>query len=263
MPWWQEMPLLLIIAFCMAVLLRTFLVQAFFIPSGSMEPTLQIGDRVLVNKVVYDLWQPERGEVVVFRGTDKWAPEVVPAPTSSGLFGRIGRGFGDLVGFSEPSEKDFIKRIIGVPGDVVACCDAEGRVTVNGKGLDEPYVADNSPLQDPIPGQECRARKFVKLTVQPGHVFVMGDHRGVSQDSRCNGQVPIDKIIGRAFVIAWPVGRWDSLSVPKTFSEVPKLNALRLEPRRVAMAPLGMGLLIPSMAVSVHTARRRGRRLPW
>lgn len=116
MPWWQEMPLLLIIAFCMAVLLRTFLVQAFFIPSGSMEPTLQIGDRVLVNKVVYDLWQPERGEVVVFRGTDKWAPEVVPAPTSSGLFGRIGRGFGDLVGFSEPSEKDFIKRIIGVPG---------------------------------------------------------------------------------------------------------------------------------------------------
>lgn len=134
---------------------------------------------------------------------------------------------------------------------------------MNGKGLDEPYVADNSPLQDPIPGQECRARKFVKLTVQPGHVFVMGDHRGVSQDSRCNGQVPIDKIIGRAFVIAWPVGRWDSLSVPKTFSEVPKLNALRLEPRRVAMAPLGMGLLIPSMAVSVHTARRRGRRLPW
>ncbi|WP_245563537.1 signal peptidase I [Longispora albida] len=220
MPWWQELPLLLVIALCLAILLRTFFVQAFYIPSGSMEDTLQVGDKVLVNKIVYDFWKPERGEIVVFRGDGKWAPEVVKSE-EPGFFGRIGRGFGDLVGVSEPGEKDFIKRIIGIPGDVVACCDAEGRVTVNGFPLNEPYVKNNSLLEDPQPGRECRSRKFAKVIVQPGHVFVMGDHRAVSQDSRCNGQVPIKSIIGRAGVIALPVGRWGSLTVPDTFDGVP------------------------------------------
>ena len=123
MPLWQELPLLLVVAFCLAVLIRTFLLQAFFIPSGSMEDTLLVGDRVLVNKVVYDLRDPQRGEIVVFRGTDNWAPEVDRAGQPA-FVAKLGRTVGDLVGVSRPGEKDFIKRVIGLPGDRVSCCDA-------------------------------------------------------------------------------------------------------------------------------------------
>jgi signal peptidase I len=220
MPLWQELPLLLVIAFCMAVLIRTFLVQAFYIPSGSMEETLLVGDRVLVNKIVYDVRQPERGEVVVFRGTDNWAPENFDEP-SGGLSARVGRTLGDLVGMSRPGEKDFIKRVIGLPGDRVSCCDPSGRVYVNGKGLDEPYVLDNSPEDIPPDPRVCRSRQFEEVLVPPGQLFVMGDHRIVSQDSRCQGTVPIENVIGRAFVIVWPSGRWDTLTVPETFASVP------------------------------------------
>src|SRR5689334_14793072 len=130
MPLWQELPLLLIVAFCLAVLIRTFLFQAFFIPSGSMQNTLEIGDRVLVNKVVYDTRQPARGDIIVFRGTDNWAPEVPIQQGNTNFLVKLGRTLGDLVGISQPGEKDFIKRVIGLPGDVVQCCDAQGRVTV-------------------------------------------------------------------------------------------------------------------------------------
>jgi signal peptidase I len=219
MPLWQELPLLLVIAFCLAVLIRSFLLQAFFIPSGSMEKTLLIGDRVLVNKVVYDVRDPHRGEVVVFRGPEAWAPQVTEIGTP-GFFTKLGRTIGDLVGVSRPGAKDFIKRVIGVPGDRVACCDAEGRLTVNGRALDEPYIYDNSPLGAPE-GDGCRLRNFKEVLVEPGQLFVMGDHRGVSQDSRCQGQVPIENVIGRAFVVVWPSSRWASLSVPPTFEGVP------------------------------------------
>src|SRR5690349_14118143 len=222
MPLWQELPLLLIVAFCLAVLIRTFLFQAFFIPSGSMENTLLIGDRVLVNKVVYDTRQPARGDIVVFRGTDRWAPEAGTTPENTSLLGRFGRTIGDLVGISQPGEKDFIKRVIGLPGDTVSCCDPNGKVYVNGYALDEPYVTDDSSLDTPPAARECRSRRFGPITVEPGQMFVMGYHRLVSQDSRCQGQVPIDNVIGRAFVIVWPSGRWDWLTVPATFSKVPK-----------------------------------------
>src|SRR3712207_4529717 len=106
------------VAFCLAVLIRTFLVQAFFIPSGSMENTLLIGDRVLVNKVVYDMRDPIRGEIVVFRGTDDWAPEITE-PVSQTFGAKLSRTIGDLVGVSRPGERDFIKRVIGLPGDKV------------------------------------------------------------------------------------------------------------------------------------------------
>jgi signal peptidase I len=222
MPLWQELPLLLVVAFCLAVLIRTFLLQAFFIPSGSMQNTLLIGDRVLVNKVVYDLRDPLRGEVVVFRGPDNWVPETPTTASSSGFMAKLGHTIGDLVGVSAPGEKDFIKRVIGVPGDKVACCDDQGRVTVNGVALNEPYVVENSPLDvAPTPG-ECRSRKFNQIVVQPGMLWVMGDHRLVSQDSRCQGQVPIKNVIGRAFVVVWPSSRWAGLPVPSTFASVPR-----------------------------------------
>jgi signal peptidase I len=225
MPLWQELPLLLIVAFCLAVLIRTFLVQAFYIPSGSMEQTLLVGDRVLVNKVLYDVRQPARGEVVVFKGPDNWAPEN-QQDNDIGFFAKLGRTVGDLVGVSQPGEKDFIKRVIGLPGDTVACCDVQGRVTVNGTPLDEAsYVYEDSPIEVPPNPRECRSRRFDPVTVAPGQMFVMGDHRVVSQDSRCQGQVPIDNVIGRAFVILWPSSRWGWLSVPKTFESVPKPSA--------------------------------------
>jgi signal peptidase I len=220
MPLWQELPLLLIVAFCLAVLIRSFLLQAFFIPSSSMENTLLVGDRVLVNKIVYDVRDPKRGEVVVFRGPEAWAPE--PADGGDpGLFSKVTRTLGDLVGISRPGEKDFIKRVIGVGGDHISCCDDQGRVVLNGKGLDEPYIFDNSPLDVPPVANECRSRQFAEVVVPPGQVFVMGDHRGVSQDARCQGPVPVDNVVGRAFVVVWPQDRWASLSVPATFQDVP------------------------------------------
>ncbi|MDT5035548.1 MAG: signal peptidase [Micromonosporaceae bacterium] len=260
MPLWQELPLLLIVAFCLAVLVRTFLVQAFFIPSGSMEPKLAVGDRVLVNKIVYDVRQPQRGEIVVFRGTDKWAPET-QVDANVGFVPKLGRTIGDLVGVSQPGEKDFIKRVIGLPGDTVACCDANGRVTVNGFPLTEPYVADNSPLDAPADPKECHSRRFGPISVEQGQMFVMGDHRLVSQDARCQGQVPIENVIGRAFVIVWPSSRWTGLDVPSTFSSVPRPFAAAGPPRPARPVPLG-GLaetvgILPILASSAFTARSR------
>ena len=217
MPLWQELPLLLVVAFCLAVLIRTFLVQAFYIPSGSMENTLLIGDRVLVNKVVYDMREPRRGEVVVFQGTDNWAPEVTQ-PVSQSFGAKLSRTIGDLVGISRPGERDFIKRVIGLPGDRVACCDAKGRITVNGTSIDEPYVQDNSPLDAPPNPRQCTSRRFAEVVVPPGDMFVMGDHRAVSQDARCQGPVPISNVIGRAMVIVWPTERFGNLGVPPVWN---------------------------------------------
>jgi signal peptidase I len=221
MPLWQELPLLLVVAFCLAVLIRTFLLQAFLIPSGSMQYTLDIGDRVLVNKIVYDIRLPAHGEIVVFRGSDKWAPETETTADRGGFLARLGNTVGDLVGISEPDEKDFIKRVIGLPGDTVACCDVQGRVTVNGYPLDEPYVTDDSPLEVPPTPGVCGPRRFGPITVSEGHLWVMGDHRAVSQDSRCSGMIKIKDVIGRAFVILWPTKNAGGLPVSSTFEKVP------------------------------------------
>jgi signal peptidase I len=260
MPLWQEIPLLLIVAFSIAVLIRSFLVQPFFIPSGSMEDTLLVGDRVLVNKVVYDVRTPARGEVVVFRGPDNWVPEGdVSQPTS--LFGRIGATVGEWVGVSRPGEKDFIKRVIGLPGDRVSCCDPEGRVYVNGTPIDEPYVHQNSPLDVPADPRVCKSRNFDEVLVQPGQLFVMGDHRIVSQDSRCEGTIPIDNVIGRAFVVVWPSSRWGSLDVPATFANVPGPEAAGPPSRAPVPAPdLAFGIDPALAALTLVTAaiRRRG-----
>ncbi|HEX6970332.1 MAG TPA: signal peptidase I [Micromonosporaceae bacterium] len=248
MPLWQELPLLLVVAFCIAVLVRTFLLQMFFIPSGSMEDTLREGDRVLVNKVVYQVREPARGEIVVFHGTAAWNPLVTePDP---GFVGKVGRTLADLVGISRPGEKDFIKRVIGLPGDRVMCCDDRGRVMVNGVPLDESYVVRNSPEDAPPDSRHCRSRRFNEIVVPPGHLFVMGDHRLRSEDSRCQGTVPIDNVIGRAFVVVWPADRWASLPAPATFDEVPQPSAALPGAGVPATAdPLGgMAMLLPLLS---------------
>jgi signal peptidase I len=261
MPLWQELPLLLIVAFCLAVLIRTFLVQAFFIPSGSMENTLLVGDRVLVNKVVYDMRDPLRGEIVVFRGTDNWAPEQPTTPVSQAFGAKLGRTIGDLVGVSRPGERDFIKRVIGLPGDKVACCDRQGRITVNGVGIDEPYVQDNSSLDAPINPNQCTSRRFAELTVPPDEMFVMGDHRAVSQDARCQGPVPINNIIGRAFVVVWPSSRFAGLSVPgnwKNFAADHPTAAAPLGPQPARAPDPDTGMIIVPFLLSAGLSARSG-----
>jgi signal peptidase I len=229
-----------------------------------MEQTLLVGDRVLVNKIVYDVRNPERGEVVVFKGTDKWAPENIVGPPG-GLLGRVGETLGDLVGVSRPGEKDFIKRIIGLPGDRVSCCDPLGRLYVNGRGIDEPYINVNSSIEVPPNPGTCGSRRFDEVLVPPGQLFVMGDNRIVSQDSRCQGTVPIENVIGRAFVIVWPSGRWDTLSVPDTFADVPGPVAIGPpEPRpdgRVQVS-YAASMTLPILATLVISART-GRMRLW
>lgn len=207
-----ELPFLLLVALGLALLLKAFVIQAFFIPSGSMESTLQVGDRVLVNKVVYRVRDIARGDIVVFNGLDSFAPEVVTVEPTNPV-GRLARRTAAAVGFAPAGERDFIKRVIGVPGDRVKCCDARGRISVNGVPLDEPYLyADDPPSVTTF-----------DVEVPQGRLWVMGDHRSASADSRSHlgdpggGTVPADRVIGRAFVVVWPFGRAGVLSIPDTF----------------------------------------------
>ena len=213
---WRELPVLLVIAVVLALLINTFLVKAFFIPSGSMEQTLHgcpgcSGDRVLVNKVVYRFRDPRPGDIVVFRGPESWAPEIAfQQPTNP--VARALRSVASTFGVASPGEKDFVKRVIAVGGQTVQCCDEEGRVTVDGHPLDEPYVYSTDPKFDEQP--------FGPVTVPAGHLWVMGDHRDESADSRAHindadqGTIPVDNVIGKAFVIIWPIDRWATLGTP-------------------------------------------------
>jgi signal peptidase I len=216
LPFWLELPVLVLLAFGVAFLVKTFLFQAFYIPSGSMENTLQIGDRVFVNKVVYDFHDPRRGDIVVFNGVDSFSPEVIVPPVTN-PFAKLLQGFGRLVGFAPPDERDFVKRVVGVGGDHVRCCDVQGRVTVNGVPLDETaYI---------FPGNKPSDSTF-SIIVPAGKLFVMGDHRAASADSRAHlgdpggGFVPVDRVIGQAFVIVWPYSDATFIHRPATFQGV-------------------------------------------
>ncbi|MUL42172.1 signal peptidase I [Streptomonospora sp. PA3] len=214
---WKELPILIVIALVLAFVIRTWIAQPFYIPSGSMENTLLVGDRVLVNKLVYQVREIERGDVVVFNGGGSWdEPGTVAVDESANPVSRAFTWVGQQFGLA-PTGRDYIKRVIGVPGDTVQCCDAQNRVTVNGVPLDEPYL---------FPGSLATPREFGPVTVPEGRLWVMGDHRVASNDSRTHqkepggGSVPIDHVVGRAFVIIWPVDRWATLSTPETFEKL-------------------------------------------
>ncbi len=246
---WKELPILIGIALVLALLIKTFLVQAFSIPSDSMQNTLQRGDRVLVDKLTP--WfgsQPERGEVVVFHDPDDWlSGEPTPRPNAlQTVLSWIG-----LMPSAE--EKDLIKRVIGVGGDTVECRNT-GPLLVNGHALNEPYVyPGNTPCSVDSEGGQFRVK------VPEGFIWVMGDHRQNSRDSRYNqrdknhGMVPAEEVVGRAVVKAWPINRWGTLPVPDTFDQ-PGIGSQPSAAGALTVAPHGMAL---TAVVPVALWRRR------
>ncbi|MCW2917957.1 MAG: signal peptidase [Actinomycetia bacterium] len=249
---WRELPVLIGIAVVLALVIKAFAVQAFFIPSGSMENTLQVGDRVLVNKIVYHTRDIHRGDVVVFNGPPSWNPEgtfAKPTNPVSKAMNVIGRAFGVA-----PGEKDFIKRVIGVGGDRVQCCDKQGRLMVNGHPLEEKAYL----YTDPETGeQDVPSLDKFDVTVPKGRLWMMGDHRSDSADSRFHrteeggGMVPEDRVIGRAFVVLWPVDRWKTLPIPKTFEQSGSAGAA------LQGVPLALGFA-GALPITWYRRRRRG-----
>ncbi|MFD3454689.1 signal peptidase I [Streptomyces sp. NPDC058691] len=213
-PWWRELPILVGVALLLSLFIKTFFVQAFSIPSDSMQNTLQRGDRVLVDK--FTPWlgtTPQRGEVVVFRDPGGWLHEGVPKEDNFALRG-LQKGLTFIGLMPSVEEKDLIKRVIAVGGDTVECNRGEP-LKVNGIPLNEPYIYPGSTPCDDIP--------VGTIKVPKDHLWVMGDHRDDSWDSRAHvhdptgGFVPVKNVIGRAFTVAWPIPRWATLPVPATF----------------------------------------------
>ena len=280
LPVWGELPLLIVIALIIALVIKTYVVQAFFIPSASMENTLEIGDKILVNKVVYHLRSIQPGDIVVFNGAGSWTSAPPAARPSSDpivraydatlkpLFASVSELFG-----TAPGQTDFIKRVIGVPGDHVACCNAQGLVTVNGVPLHEQSYL--YPGETPGEAPAGYTGRF-SITVPPGRLWVMGDNRAVSDDSRLrqsdpgHGTIPESEVIGRAFMIVWPPSRWRILPIPGTFSQpgisrsaataaALESGTVRLEPA-APLLPLAAGFV---GAVPLTWLQRRLRRRRW
>ena len=206
-PWW-DIPVTIAVALGVVLLITTFLVKPFSIPSGSMEDTLQVGDRVLVNRAVFKVRDVERGDVVVFDGSGSFVPPQV-APDRDPITGAlvwVGQSFGLVA----PDSTDFIKRVIGTGGDRVTCCDAQGQLTVNGAPLVEDYL---------FPGDAPSLQPF-DVEVPDGMLWVMGDHRSASADSRSHmgdpggGFVPESSVVGRAMAVVWPISRIQNIPLP-------------------------------------------------
>ena len=186
-PLWRELPILVVIAFAIALLLKSFVVQAFYIPSASMEPTLLVGDRVLVEKVSARFGEPGRGDVVVFEKDFG-----VPQPEEGrGVVERVGDAFRELFGFPVGGKQDFIKRVIAVEGDTIEGRD--GHVLVNGEMVEESYLPEG-----------VQTSEFGPVDIPDDMIFVMGDNRNNSDDSRNFGPVPLDTVVGEAFILIWP-----------------------------------------------------------
>ncbi|MEV7128663.1 signal peptidase I [Streptomyces sp. NPDC093260] len=266
----REIPLLVGVAVLIALVLKTFLVQAFVIPSGSMEQTIRIGDRVLVDK--FTPWfgsMPQRGDVVVFHDPGGWLKDEQPAKKNDPVVVKqLKEGLTFIGLLPSDNEKDLIKRVVGVGGDHVKCCDAQGRITVNGVPLNErDYI---------FPGDAPSDEPF-DITVPQGRLWVMGDHRGNSADSRFHqdsaykGTVSLDSVVGRAMVIGWPFGHWSTLKEPTTFASVSDAAAgstaaaplshrvAPYDPKRSVRLPSPAELPLVMGVVGLHRTWRRRR----
>jgi signal peptidase I len=243
----RELLTIVVAAAVLTLLVKAFVVQVYRIPSGSMENTLQVGDRVLVNKVVYHVRGIARGDIIVFSGQDSWGPDA-PPPSSDPvvrIFDDVLSGIG-----LQNNQTYYIKRVIGLPGDHVACC-TDGKVTVNGVPLSEgSYV---------YPGNPPSSVKFSEV-VPSGHLWVMGDHRSDSEDSRYNtrdpggGAIPENQVVGRAFLIIWPPSQIRDLPIPSTFQQS-ALSVAAAEPVAGAAAAGVIGL--PLLLLRRRRSRRR------
>jgi len=212
----RELLLIVGVALVLSILVRTFLAQAFYVPSSSMENTLLVQDRILVSKLTTEIGGVHRGEIVVFTDPGGWLPATVPVGGAAGAVRNVLMWVGLL-----PSDtgEDLVKRVIGVGGDHIVCCDAKNRIVLNGVPLVEPYIK---------PGDGTAQVRF-DITVPTGRFFVMGDNRGDSSDSRFhldvqNGTVPQANVVGRVVAVIWPMSRWSGAPIPVTF-ENPKLDA--------------------------------------
>jgi len=209
----KELPILVVVALVVSLFIKTFLVQFFYIPSGSMENTLQIKDRVAVNKVPFISKSISRGDVVVFRDPDDWLPEIIDYDTNK----YVSKAKSALVAVGvlpNPAKQYLVKRVVGVEGDHIVCCTKAGNLTINDVEVTEPYIyAGNKPSE----------MKF-DVTVPKGKLWVMGDHRGASADSRYHqedinkGFVPISRVTGRVVAVIWPF---------KNITYVPKVDVLK------------------------------------
>jgi signal peptidase I len=249
-PFLVELPFLVVFALVLAFLIKTFLVQAFYIPSGSMQNTLQPGDRVLVNRAAQWLGStPARGEVVVFQDPGNWLED---STTSTAASSNWLKSTLTWVGLLPADNGDLIKRVIGVGGDHVVCCDSKGDITVNGVELSESSYL--YPGDEPDSGY----LKPFDVTVPQGYLWVMGDHRSVSLDSRYHqdqefgGMVPVGNVVGRADIVVWPISHWKTLPIPSTF-------------KQVGLSALGVPGAIPGAALvgtmPLALKRRKRRRL--
>jgi signal peptidase I len=279
-PLWRELPLLIVVALAIALLIKAFVVQAFWIPSASMENTLEINDKILVNKLVYHFRSIQPGDIIVFDGAGSWDPASPPGRPSSNplvraydativsLLHSIAGLFGTV-----PGQTDYIKRVIGVPGDRVACCNAQGLITVNGVALQEQsYLFPGATPSDAPAGYSGHFR----ITVPAGRLWVLGDNRAISADSRLHqddpgqGTIPESAVIGRAFMIVWPLSRWRVLPIPSTFSQRGISGPARVAAGRwpgavqaepaATFLPLGAGLAAAVPLTWLQRELRRGRR---
>jgi signal peptidase I len=219
-----------VLALFASMLVKMFLVQAYRIPSGSMEDTLRVGDRVLTNRVSYDLHDIHRGDIVVFSGAGTWNGPVAAPPSS--ILVRWWDSLAQRAGVEQTPGTTYVKRVIGLPGDTVACCNSAGQVTVNGVALDESsYVSNDSYWAGHCPKipDGVSPRCFGPVRVKPGMLWVMGDNRAISDDSRRHedapggGSIDSDRVLGKAILVIAPLRHFRTLGTPTTFAGVPSV----------------------------------------
>lgn len=195
----KEFPILIVVALVVSLLIKVFLVQFFFIPSGSMENTLQIQDRVAVNKIPFISRTIHRGDIVVFRDPANWLSEPFPSQSPI-ILEKLREGLVAVGILPNPAKQYLVKRVVGIGGDRVICCSKNQKLTINGKESTEPYIFEGNAPSD----------MNFDVTVPTGKIWVMGDHRGASADSRYHqddinkGMVPLNRITGRVVAVIWP-----------------------------------------------------------